>query len=74
MALFPSVYLFACGHAAGERDFGDHRVMAEQGAGLGSTLHHTEEPIRYPGLFVDLSQYDGGHRSHRRGLKHHRIT
>lgn len=74
MALCWFLYLFACWHAASEGDFGDHRVLAEQGSGLCSALHHTEEPIGDPRLFVDLSQNDGRHRGHWRGLKHHGIT
>lgn len=71
-ALF--LYLLPCWHAAGEGDFGNHWVVAEQATGFRSALHHTEEPVRDPCLFVDLSKYHSRHRGHWRGFKHHGIT
>lgn len=69
-----SLYLFPCWHTSSKRHFGNHRVVAEQGAGLSSALHHAEEPIRDPSLFVNLGKDDGGDGSHGRGLEHHGVT
>lgn len=69
-----SVYLLAGWDTASKGDFSHLRVIAEERARLCSTLDHTEEPVRYPCFFVDLSQDHSRHRSHGGGLEYHGVT
>ena len=68
-------HLFAAGHATGEGDFGDARMLGQELAGLcAHARQDVKHAVRHACFGVDLRQFQGGKRSYFARLEDHRVA